>query len=724
MNVPPLYIAEKFQCSVQYVYNLENTGRINDICTGYELYKKVYREWQEYSGSGSPSVDTTKAARERIFEARRALEVKRLKKKVKTLKFSFEHKRSNIRVMPSNNGSENPGAPFDAASRDTSDNQILDELNSLAKKKPNTRRYSEMLYRFAYVFFTLSPRAYKYVRKRIPLPAKSSLYEHFAVQIENIKGDITNIALCHRMVEAFVGVVREQPVICCLAVDAFAFRLFLRQIASINRIRQVLNSEQLNKLKPILEDQELIKQAMEEEMMNDAEFEDAKIEFKSNSELDTETIGRIFDSYNSCFIFQLIPLKSGLSPFVIHLMPAKHGSCTQEVKTRITKIADICSVYNVQIRFFSVDGDNGYNEMFKNFFQEHIQNLVTRHYDFFSIVETVAIACAEKSIYIPVTDLLHFVKNARSRFIDHRIIVSTDNQASYTNYDDVIKILDLGLPITDTSQLGRMRDHYPIELFRFINVSKLLEANHIFDAFYFFTNSLLLSIIRAPFYELSFRVRLLEITWHIFHHIYLQLTNLDVSRSGFSLRKRYHQGTEFVTYSEELTIIRILCSIIGYGVAFTSYSDDLRTDALGTHPLENRIGQSRNDTSDNRWDRILSSFVQAELRMILMASDGIWMPTPSRLKMAGCVLDKDNLFQCQIDASAIAEAWILAISSDDYHDERFHDALQTVIDFVKGMRDLEIHRKDEFGKSWLPNPAANSGIMARLMKFELKAENL
>ena len=54
-----------------------------------------------------------------------------------------------------------------------------------------------------------------------------------------------------------------ERLVCCLGIDAFAFRLFLRQIASISQIRETLSQSQLERLGPLLEDKELMRRIQE-----------------------------------------------------------------------------------------------------------------------------------------------------------------------------------------------------------------------------------------------------------------------------------------------------------------------------------------------------------------------------------------------------------------------------------------------------------------------------
>ena len=129
------------------------------------------------------------------------------------------------------------------------------------------------------------------------------------------------------------------------------------------------------------------------------------------------------------------------------------------------------------------------------------------------------------------TDLLHFLKRARGRYIDNTISVCV-NEISKTNYACACKLLRVGLALSDKSQLGRMRDFYPIELFTVKNVIKLIEGKCFADAFYFFPFTLLLLVIRVPFFRSDFRLQLLEIAFVLFRHVYYDVLASTQKKAG------------------------------------------------------------------------------------------------------------------------------------------------------------------------------------------------
>ena len=119
-----------------------------------------------------------------------------------------------------------------------------------------------------------------------------------------------------------------------------------------------------------------------------------------------------------------------------------------------------------------------------------------------------------------VGDLLHLLKRARARYINHEIHVFLGDEAAKTNYQNACEILDAGPALYDKSQLGKMRDFYPIQLFTIENVLILLADQSFPDAYYFLAFTLLLLVIRVPFFQMDFRLKLLEASFRMFRKVY------------------------------------------------------------------------------------------------------------------------------------------------------------------------------------------------------------
>ena len=588
---------------------------------------------------------------------------------------------------------------------------ILDELMELRDRHPNGRRYSAAMFRFAYTFMTYSPRAFRYVRNFLPLPSRSQIYDRFHLVVSDMKKALTDIDHAHLLIEGFLKHhgTDTQKTVCTLAIDAFAFRLFLRKTASIAKLKRELTVKQLQRLSPVLEDKELLRiliedfEEHEDDLDRELVFEDEK-----------DSIDGLFESYTSCFIYVLIPLNSDLPSVTLHLMPAHSGAANEAVRQKAQQLIDLCSLYNIDIAYISADGDSGWNNKFTEMFKV-MQSLRYGPLDDFSI--KVYNDCRAQEIPLAVTDLLHYLKAARGRYIDKKVVIMSSNLDVTTNPQLVDHILGISMIISDKSQLGRMRDFYPIQLFTIRNIRILLDKKLYADAFYFLPHALLLVAIRVPFLSHRFRMQLLSVVYSLMYDIYLDVTKgfPEEAKKGHTKVNQRRSESETITWGEVATLRRLLCSIVAYASSFQLHSDNLRTDALGTHIVEGKIGQARQDC-DTRWQRILSTVAQASLRGVFQDTDEVSVSVPGRLKTAGCCFSGDSGWEIEeFDDALFSQVMFHSISPAGRVASDFKVNFKKVKKWVCRLESVISERDSEIGKVWLPNPAANSAIMARLL---------
>ena len=570
--------------------------------------------------------------------------------------------------------------------------------------------------RFAYVFMTLSPRAYRFARKMLILPARSTIYSKFSGLTSEIKKCLTDLDSSYKLIEYFIDakLFPAERLVCCLGIDAFAFRLFLRQIASISQIRETLSQSQLERLGPLLEDKELMRRIQEVDDSDD-EF-DGEVFEQDGHELTDERISQLFKTYNSCFLYCLLPLNSEFPCFPLHLAPASHGMSKEyniEVANRLTKL---CLQYNIDVVYVAVDGDPGWNDKFADMMD--VVNSETRHGAVYQWSLDVYKKAYEDGTHLAISDLLHVVKRARGRYIDHKISILSACDTAATDYDKVCTVLDINMALCDKSHLGRMRDFYPIELFTMSNVVRLLDGKLYPDAFYFTVFTLLLLAIRGPFFNMELRLRVFNLVFLLLQEMMAELDRVNVPNS--KIMQRACGSCDMVTFGEMATLNRITCSIISYCCAFEVSPGMLRTDALGTHIVVQFIGNGRHG-GDSRLERILATFCQSTMRTVFPGTDNLTLSIPGRLKTAGFCLSTDGDFSIEgFDEYLVAQVLVHALTPESRAASDFTGNLNKVCSWFKQVDAAMHERKSEIGQLWAPSPVTNSGIMARLCKACLK----
>lgn len=602
---------------------------------------------------------------------------------------------------------------------------ILRQMVDLSPLSKYQRRYSDDFYRFCYIFSTLSPRAYRYARKHLILPTISSLGHRFGDTVRKMKRSLTQLDSVHEMLEAFLAARNPScgRIVATIGVDAFAFRLFLRQLAPLTKIRDQLPKHQLTSLAPLLEDKDILEAISELE-------EDEPEEECMEVDAPESRIESLFEMYNNSFIYVLLPLDKEWPTLTLHLAPAKSGVAKYEHIEKLRELITICSCYNIDAHFMSVDGDGGWNCLFREMFDVFSQHWKTPFRD---LAFNTYTHCSQNGIQMAVGDLLHLLKRARARYIDHEIHVFLGDEAAKTNYQNACEILDAGPALYDKSQLGKMRDFYPIQLFTIENVLILLADQSFPDAYYFLAFTLLLLVIRVPFFQMDFRLKLLEASFLMFQKVYNDIVNTPrkpetrrpntTSSQGDSpqARQKSTSSSNLVTFAETTTLQKILSTVISYCAGFQLFPDRLRTDSLGTHIVEQKIGQARQGM-DNRWSRILSNISQSLLRSIMLSSEGLQIGSSGRLKACGCCLDGSaDMTISDFDPVLLSRVMWHSLGEPGRATDCFAPSFERVARWLTIIAQTLEKRGSEIGKIWAPNPTTNSGILSRLINSNLPA---
>jgi hypothetical protein len=136
-----------------------------------------------------------------------------------------------------------------------------------------------------------------------------------------------------------------------------------------------------------------------------------------------------------------------------------------------------------------------------------------------------------------LSDLLHLGKNFRTRFLKHEVTFVYRGASSSINQDRVRAILDMAAPLTDLSQVGKMRDAYPLALTRIENILQLIDQNAFPEAVALLPLSLWFNAMRLETITRETRIDLLRIAFFLvwkLHDLIIQGvdTNPEKPRGG------------------------------------------------------------------------------------------------------------------------------------------------------------------------------------------------
>jgi hypothetical protein len=171
----------------------------------------------------------------------------------------------------------------------------------------------------------------------------------------------------------------------------------------------------------------------------------------------------------SCFLFMFIPFETERKPFPIRLEGYPHGSADLPIQQEIDSLLGLLSERKCVVHFMASDGDSGYSarhrEHFLRWFDIYLQNFEHGTLGALEITLNIFATCPN----LPILDMLHVAKNFRAKLINHPICLNPSILGWPVLASSLAESLHVGDVLSDTTQMGKMRDSYPILLFTFRN---------------------------------------------------------------------------------------------------------------------------------------------------------------------------------------------------------------------------------------------------------------
>ena len=536
---------------------------------------------------------------------------------------------------------------------------LLNECQ-LAVGSPSAKRhYSQFLLDISELLAISSPKTYRILRQMLPLPSVSCLHEHFAATIAHEKRLLLEEA---RITENVQEVLRNRayadsnPVISTIGIDAFAFRTF--------------------------------------------------------SGTPTMSSPQTTQVYSNAFVFLDIPLDSRYPVRVLHIEPKSNGSYDSSIDERFRAIAKGFAICGQKIWFKSTDGDPFLNREHKDFYKKFLKG---RMKDDFTVARTKIHDALCAGAVMPISDPLHFTKNIRGRLLDHDVAVTLGSNeggsfAYSINAMQLEEILQLRDPLTDASQIGRMRDVYVTRIFTLENVEKLLRASLYHAALLLFPYSCLFSMLYSENLTNDSRVFLASLAYYSFLRLYKEAKILVRAKVG--VVSRYNKKCKAVTIAEPVYFKRMLHTCLAFGVSLVFGPRTLRLDSIGTHLVENSIGLARSISNSPKFDMITAAFAKGELRKSLARKYGIKLYVSRRINDGGAKVD--TLCNQGVTHEDTWNAYnICSIML-----ERATGFMNSEIEFEQFIQELsKLAKSLLIKKLTTPSSTANATIMARNIKF-------
>ena len=568
--------------------------------------------------------------------------------------------------------------------------------DNLAKKNRRGWRYANATLKFAYILRSYSNVCYEYLRKVFPLPSRQLLARNYRAVERELEATYQNYELFENLVTAYFDrhplSHESERLQCSLSIDAFSMTVFQRQAngdAASVRINGAMDKAFSGKI-----------EVETEQIIND-------------DEEDGQDPNR---PCNSIFLIVLNPFRWDMPSVVLGALPWRNGHADANIVAILVQIIKKMKMYNIDVRVIASDGDSGYSCLHNAVYSEWNTK---RKEDFFAIFNLLA---TTSSFKVPigtnvfriraflVADPLHACKIARSRFLDHAVYLTPVVEISSQRYD----WLASHKWYCDRTQLARMSDYYALSMFSPEMIIDCCKEGAYELAIYMWPWTALLLVIRVPFITIDCRLSLLHASFPMFQ--FFPNENLDETFKGTGIKMRYKKGSKGITFFETSYLLRVIHLIFALYEELLNGGQKLRLASFGSHINGNIIGRIRVSCFGNSaFHVIMRVLAKTEMRRVMQWDLGIDHTVRGRDNVGGTKLDAHGTPDLEgLDFANVTQSMIEALTNGN--PKMSAGAFEALTQFLAKV----VTRKREQFQVYPSNDTANSGIMARLIRFVTK----
>ena len=422
--------------------------------------------------------------------------------------------------------------------------------------------------------------------------------------------------------------------------------------------------------------------------------------------------------HNHVFLFELLPLSSRHKSMSIHIMTRENGNAGADVLQRIRELKQILNDEKLVVRFVATDGDRGYDSLHVKMFNKWHNTYYTKGLD--RVMEILP--DVDNRI---VGDLLHLLKNARSKLLKGNVSVFGDGSFAFSA-KDLEHYLHLGAALTDYTSKGRMRDIYVLEIFRLDNVIVLLKRSQVAMALFLLPYAMWVTAVMNPGITCHMRREFLAFVINFFAEMMVVTGALDSQQ--VSVNK--HESSKVQFGFSENHLRRALNTLVVQVHEIERAPDNLSMDRIGTHVLECRFGMVRLlCRHKHSWKMISKAFSRLVFLDDLAFILGHPITIDKRVNVGGTKLTNDcvaiSIPQPDISPRRLLEAGFAVMLQKDHC--RFEEEL-SLVDIAPDIVEFGVFLQQlvdtcaardikAVPQMWHGSSVSNSTILARLIAF-------
>jgi hypothetical protein len=416
------------------------------------------------------------------------------------------------------------------------------------------------------------------------------------------------------------------------------------------------------------------------------------------------------------FVYYAQPLARPKKCFALHVLREPSGQAGKGAQAMLDEICRALSQRNVVVRYVCSDGDPGYNKRHQEFFHKWYRAYLEGGL-------LAALRIFDGETMIPVTDILHLLKNFCNKVKNHPVTICPDEPDDVLTCEDLQSLFNLGSVLSDKSSIGRMRDSYPLRLFSLQNCVTCMEKGNDIALMYLLPWALIEMVVRNPDLNRLERLEKALVSFDLLMH-YFDLSFLPRSDG---ITQRFNKSrTAAVTFAEDSVWPRIL----NFGLTLIDFiitaDGEWSFSRLGTHCLENFFGFVRqNARADDRSITAFRIMARTNCVSLEMEKRGIRIAHHGRDNVGGVVIGYDPTGLGIVLIAAAEEfcrSLVVETGLDFMKEVPLHPRSQ-LQEYLRTWAESDTHHeKDQVYKADFTSQVANTRIASRNRQSHAKED--
>ena len=351
---------------------------------------------------------------------------------------------------------------------------ILSELFKNAHFKKEGRYYSEETKKFFWVINSQSASAFETLHSVLPTPCYNTIHNSLKKTVMKAECSLLDIKYAAKFSDDFLSHYTNSVIKATLAVDAIVVTpstieaIKKQYSASSPTLNRAFNTQLAFK-----DDfQSVLKGVFDDKPCSEREKNEVKDMKHKQSTQDDET-NKKEKPLNNVFVFYVEPIDPEIPCYPVHIYLQAGGSANEVVRTLTEHVvAQVQQNGKCIITDISTDGDTGHQEEY----QKALMSILSISPEL-NIEEICEALRKFKCPTLAAADMLHFIKTMRARILLNMLTLFPDKLSVIFHFSELGPIFGEGHEITDLSQIGKMRDVYPILFFSLENLNILIKQN-------------------------------------------------------------------------------------------------------------------------------------------------------------------------------------------------------------------------------------------------------